>query len=614
MVMPSRMLTELEVPPEAFNRRQTIAFVILLVVVGLSRVWAMSGSMWDWDEALFSRAVVEFDVPGHRPHPPGFPLYVAMGKLLDKAVGDPFRSLQLINLLFSVLMFPSMVMLAREARLRPRWSLFAAALLSFLPSVWFFGGTAFSDVPAMTLVVAAIALLLRGGRSSAALLAGAILLAVAVGIRSQNAAIGALPFLISSFFAFRRRSYFAPIAGAILGLLIVIGTYAAAAEASGGWDRYQTAIASHREYIQTVDSYQSPTRPPLWKLVDDFFVRHYRTRSFDYLLSLFALAGAAGVLLRRKWPLLLVAISFAPFLLSAWLLLDILSIGRFALGYMPLFALLIAFSFEFIEGNPGGRQRERIAIVIAAVLLVRLIVWGVPAIREARTLSPTVAAMNWIRANVSSSEGKLYVAFGMVPFVEFFLPEYRMEQVLDERAIPVEGRGMQSYLITEGATGDPAGENFIRPRSRLWKVVRQRYFEVCVVPLKNSARFAEGWYEAENTGAEVWRWMGRRSVTWLPAVDGASTLRLNMQFPLDTLPQTPTVTVRFNGKVVDQFRPNDWQLERRYELASLASGENELVIESSIAVNPLAQGLNEDPRDLGILLRSMSWGKAVTKN
>ena len=268
----------------------------------------------------------------------------------------------------------------------------------------------------------------------------------------------------------------------------------------------------------------------------------------------------------------------------------------------------LSVAVESLEGDSGVPYRGRIAIAIAAVLLLRVIVWGVPAIREARTVSPTVAAMQWIRSNVSSADGKLYVAFGMVPFVEYFLPEYQMEQVLDERAIPVEGRGLRSYLITEGATGDPAGKNFIRPRSRLWKVVRQRYFEVCVVPLTNSARFAEGWYEAENTGAEVWRWMGRRSVTWLPAVEGKSTLRLNMQFPLDTLPQTPTITVRFNGKIVDQFRPNDWQLERRYELTSLRSGENELVIESSIAVNPLAQGLNDDPRDLGILLRSMSWG------
>jgi len=605
------MLTQFEVPPEAFGRREKYAFAILFVVIALSRGWAVSGSMWDWDEALFARSVLEFDVPAHRPHPPGFPLYVALGKIVNLVVHDPFRSLQFVNLFFAVLLFPATVSMAREVRLRPRWSLFAGALISFLPAVWFFGGTAFSDIPAMVLVILAIALLLRGCRSSTALLAGAIVLAAAVGIRSQNAVIGVFPFLLASFLAFRRRSFLAPILGAILGLAIVIGTYAAAAEASGGWEAYQSAIASHRTYIQTVDSYQSATRPPLWKLVDDFFVRHFRTRSFDYFLALLALAGAIGVVVRRRWPIIFVAVSFAPFLLSAWLLLDILSIGRFALGYLPLFVLLIAAAGEMAEGSGEKQWRKVIAIVGSSFVLAFLVLWGIPAIRETRRISPTEEAMRWIRANVSPAEGKLYVAFGMVPFVEYSLPDYRMEQVLDERAIPVEGRGELSYLVTEGATGDPSGENFIRPRDRLWKIVRQRYFEVCVVPLRNSARFAEGWYEAENTGAEVWRWMGRRSVTWLPAVAGLSTLRLNMQFPLDTLPSTPTVTVRFNGKIVDEFRPSDWQLERRYELVSLSGAENELVIETSVAVNPLAQGLNDDPRDLGILLRSMSWGKVV---
>lgn len=588
-------------------------FVILILLIGLSRIWAVSGSIWDWDEALFSRAVLEFDVPAHRPHPPGFPLFVALGKLLNLALDDPFRSLQMVNLAFALLLFPVAVMLGREARLRARWAIFAGTLLAFLPSVWFFGGTGFSDVPAMVLVMLAVALLLRGCRDEMSIVTGSLVLALAIGIRSQNAVIGALPFLIAASFAFRRRRFAAPAAGALIALVVVVATYLSAANASGGWDAFQTAIAHHRKYIATVDSYLSPTRPPLWKLLDDFFLRHYRTRSFDYALTLIALAGTLGMILRRRWPLVIVSLAFAPFLLSAWLLLDILSVSRFALGYMPLFVLLIAMGLELLDGRSALARPRLLPLLLAGVVVIRLVIWGAPAIAESRTIAPTAAAMHWIRQNVPRSDGKLYVAFGMVPFVEYFLPDYPMEQVLDERAIPVEGRHANSYLVTEGATGDPAGKNFIRPRKRLWKIVRQRYFEVCVVPLRSSARFAEGWYEAENQGAEVWRWMGRSSRTFLPAIDGKATLRLNLQFPLDTLPRTPTVTVTFNGKVVDRFRPTDWQMMRAYQLDSVSSGENELLIETDTAVNPRAQGLNDDPRDLGMLLRSMSWGAAAVE-
>ncbi len=58
------------------------------LVVALSRLVAVSRSLWDWDEALFCLAIGEYDVTQHHPHPPGFPLYVAMAVAF---VRPPFR-------------------------------------------------------------------------------------------------------------------------------------------------------------------------------------------------------------------------------------------------------------------------------------------------------------------------------------------------------------------------------------------------------------------------------------------------------------------------------------------------------------------------------------------
>ncbi|MDG6146438.1 hypothetical protein NF717_12415, partial [Lactococcus formosensis] len=75
--------------------------------------------------------------------------------------------------------------------------LLSALLLAFSPNVWFFGETAFSDVPSMVLVVFACALLLRGCRSDTAFFAGAIVLAGSAGMRPQNLAIGFAPVVIA---------------------------------------------------------------------------------------------------------------------------------------------------------------------------------------------------------------------------------------------------------------------------------------------------------------------------------------------------------------------------------------------------------------------------------
>lgn len=598
------MLKELTTEPRPWTTIERRIFLVAIVLIALTRLWSLPPGPWDWDEILLSRGVLEFDVPGHRPHPPGFPLFIAAGKLLFFFVGDAFRSLQLVTLAAACAIFPATVFLAREARLSASSSLLAGALLSFLPTPWFFGATAFSDVPAMVLIVVSLALFLRSFREPWWMVAASFVLSLAVGIRSQNIAIGALPFLLAALLAFRRRRFAPPLIAAALLLAIVGATYVIAAGASGGWAAYSEAIAHHRNYITSVDSFRAESRPHLLKLVDDFFVRHYRTGSFDYVFALLSVFGVAEIIRRRRPALALVIAAFAPFCVSAWLLLDILSIGRFALGYLPLFVILIAAGLDRLS-----MQARRTWTLLAIVLIVYPAIRAIPAIAESKSVSPPVAAMRWVRENVDPSRGRLYVAFGMIPFVEYYLPDYDMVQVIDERAIPVEGRGDESYLITEGATADPSGRNFLRPRGELWRVVRQRYFEVCVVPLRTSARFADGWYEAENQGAEVWRWMGGRSLTFLPAIpNGRGALRMQMQFPLDTLASVPQLTIRWNGEIIDRFSPRDWQEQRDYEVNSIASGENELVIETSAVVNPKRQGLNDDPRDLGLLLKSMSWG------
>src|SRR5213076_2587523 len=146
---------------------------------------------------------------------------------------DAFHALQAIVFVSSLFVFPAMFLLARELGADDVTAIGAGLLLSFFPNVWFYGGTALSDVPSMVLAITASALLLRGRRGARALIAGAVLLGIAAGFRPQNLLIGFVPF-VAAFLAKRR----AAIAGALLIAIIVIATYATAASLSGGWSEY----------------------------------------------------------------------------------------------------------------------------------------------------------------------------------------------------------------------------------------------------------------------------------------------------------------------------------------------------------------------------------------
>ena len=57
---------------------------------------------------LFAAGVLDFDVTRHRPHPPGFPGWIAIGKLLLPLAGDPVLALQIASSLASAVLFWAM--------------------------------------------------------------------------------------------------------------------------------------------------------------------------------------------------------------------------------------------------------------------------------------------------------------------------------------------------------------------------------------------------------------------------------------------------------------------------------------------------------------------------
>ena len=77
------------VPLTERGRRNLL--IALTITIAATRFYARSRSMWDWDEALFAFAIRDFNVALHHPHPPGFPLFIALAKFMHLFVPDAFN-------------------------------------------------------------------------------------------------------------------------------------------------------------------------------------------------------------------------------------------------------------------------------------------------------------------------------------------------------------------------------------------------------------------------------------------------------------------------------------------------------------------------------------------
>ncbi len=110
----------------------------LAVVTLLSRWPYRARMLYNWDAVQFALALHEFDIAKHQPHPPGYLLYVALGRLLNASLADPTLAYVALAMLFSAGSTFVLYWLARRIYDRAT-AVIAASLLAVSPLFWFYG-------------------------------------------------------------------------------------------------------------------------------------------------------------------------------------------------------------------------------------------------------------------------------------------------------------------------------------------------------------------------------------------------------------------------------------------------------------------------------------------
>lgn len=540
----------------------------------------------------------EYDVALHHPHPPGFPLYVALAKFVRLFVTSDFHALQAIVTFSAIALFPLLFWLAWELRFPFRTAFTGSLLYVFLPNVWFYGGTAFSDVPALALLLVACAVLLRSCRDRRFYLAGALLLGMAAAIRPQALLVGCAPALAASWCRVREKRWRDVVAASVIGLAVLGISYGGAALASESVEGYLAADRGLRDYVRKVDSFLNPGRQPVLSLFGSFFVNEIPGGKVSVAIAALSLISLAIAAARRDARVWLLVAMFLPFNVVGWFMLDVNSISRYAVSYLPMYALLAADALALVPV---------VEIVVILAIAARVAWWTLPAIREVRHApSPPVAAMQWIHTNLPRTS-KLIVHGSMGPWASYMLSDYDTTIIDDPDKLPLRPVAANEWFVTEGSTAIGGGRNFVRERGRLFDIARQRYFEVSVAPASGMLRFGNGWYGEESDGRAAWRWMSGRSETLLPPVAGNARLTLGFDLPSELVPRRPALTLILNGATVDRFVISTPSVKKAWVVPARADRWNVLVIALDKVINPAKEGISPDARDLGLNLTFYSW-------
>ncbi|MCS7181604.1 MAG: hypothetical protein NZ869_00585 [Thermoanaerobaculum sp.] len=215
--------------------------LLLLLVVAASRFGFLPRGPWEQDEALLAAGVVDFDPLDHMPHPPGFPLWVLLGRVVW-ALGapGPLEALQMASALLSLLGVAAMFFVARSL-VGQSWALAAATLAAFLPGVWVHAARGFSETPAAAVFFVALALWLHRGPASFPLCL--FFLTAAALIRPP---LAPWFFLVGLLWAWQvRQNGKSLLAAALASLALLLVTLGPLVLEAGGWQYYWESLITH---------------------------------------------------------------------------------------------------------------------------------------------------------------------------------------------------------------------------------------------------------------------------------------------------------------------------------------------------------------------------------
>lgn len=225
------------------NWRVDLALTFAAVgIVAWVRFGHLANGPWEWDEAAFARAILDFDLAAYFPHPPGYPGWIAIGRVFDLFAPEPLVALQWASAAFSIVALWPLAALGR--RVAPPSLAVVAALVVLLapgPSLYAVRGFSSTTAALFALAAAAVAAGGLGGRRPTAFTA---LVAAALLVRPNLLPPLAVLWLGVAW-AVRPRRRLVP--GCIIAIAMGSLALAAMAMAEGGLGQVVDVFAFHSQ-------------------------------------------------------------------------------------------------------------------------------------------------------------------------------------------------------------------------------------------------------------------------------------------------------------------------------------------------------------------------------
>ena len=502
-------------------RADALATLATVAALAASRFALLPSGPWDWDETLFARGILKFDLPSHHPHPPGFPLWMLLGWLVHFFVSEPLVGLQLLSAAASCLTLWPLAALGRKVA-PPAVAVSAALLVLFLPGVWLHAGRGFSSTPAAFLALWAAALAVRPA-DRRPVTAFTCLVTAAFLVRPILLPSLALLWLAGVWQVTPRRRLLPGVAAAAAAVLLAI---VGMVVAQGSWSEFARPFAVHgrthaRNLLGNTGGFGELG-----------IVKGAGGATLACLLAVLAAVGVARWMRRVGRNAAIAWVAIVGIGIGELIWLQNRTFSRYAVPFQVAAAPLVAAAAALVPPAVGA------GVLLAATAATAARGWPAVVEQHARLLPGWEALLFAARA-VARSDCDLVVDDGLYPFVSYLAHR--------EKAA---GRGWSFKVFLPPANPEATGvpqrcyvlvsdvpENYLpAPWGRRWRwgeVSRElrpltsgRFLDAAVV--EGAILPVRDWWRPEKSGGNRFMWGGAQAELLLPPLPTRGSLALDL--------------------------------------------------------------------------------------
>jgi hypothetical protein len=414
----------------------------LFLITVISRIPFTSKYLYHMDSVQYALALEQYDITVHQPHPPGYFLYVMLGRLLNLFVQDANSTFIVISIFFSGLTVVAVFYLGKEI-FSKKAGIIASAIAMTSPNLWFHGEIALTNVVEafFSTLVAFLCWRIYKGKHHYIWLS-VVALAVAGGIR-QNTMIFLFPLWLFSVKGVPIRKTVSS-----LGLLVFccLLWFVPMVYMTGGWNAYREAF---RE-LWLFNTGNVSVFEKGWDTFRIFSSCLARFTVYGVGGGIFVLILAAYSLIRKKRIKSLDKTKVAFF--SLWILPSFLffllifihpSNPGYVLVFMPALFILTALSVDFISADfKEIIKRDISTFIVFVIIAINLFMFFsssyLTSYREIKTHDRNLSVMLDGIKKYDPSKAAIFIlpySFYGYRHIMYYLPHYRVYQV-DVRVAP----------------------------------------------------------------------------------------------------------------------------------------------------------------------------------